>query len=222
MNEILIRIFTSLIVFTFFIFCLFFNQITWQIYIFIFLIICFYEFINLINKISKKLFINFLILIVIGLYLTFNFITLSNTRIELGVELILTLFIACISSDIGGYICGKLIGGPKLTKISPNKTIAGSVGSIVFTMIITTIFIKYYNNKLSSLISLKFNSEIAIYLWLFLLSVLCQIGDLLISYLKRKANVKDTGSILPGHGGILDRIDGLIIAIPIGLFIFLL
>ncbi len=220
MNEIFKRIFTSLIVFILFIFSLFFNHITWQIFILVFLIISFYEFLNLINKIYKNIIIKFLILTIISFYLFFNLKILSNARLQLGEEIILILFIACISSDIGGYVCGKLIGGPKLTKISPNKTIAGSIGSILFTIIITSCFINLYDNELYSLINFGIDNSLVIYPWLILMSVFCQVGDILISYLKRKANVKDTGRLLPGHGGILDRIDGLIIAIPIGLFVF--
>ena len=220
MNEIYKRIFTALILFTLFIFCLFFNQFTWQLFISFFLIISFYEFINLINKIYKKKIFKILILAIIAFFLFLNLIILSNTRLEFGEELILTLFIACIASDIGGYISGKTIGGPKLTKISPKKTIAGAIGSIFFTIIITSFFIKFYDNKLYTLIDLEFTNPIKKYLWLIFMSILCQLGDLFISYLKRKADVKDTGVMLPGHGGVLDRIDGIIIAIPIGIFLF--
>ena len=220
MNEIYKRIFTALILFTLFIFCLFFNQFTWQLLISFFLIISFYEFINLINKIYKKKISQILILAIIGCLLFLNLLILSNTRLELGEELILTLFISSIASDIGGYITGRLIGGPKLTKISPQKTIAGAIGSIFFTIIITSLFIKIYDNKLYTLIDLEFTNAIKKYLWLIFMSIFCQLGDLLISYLKRKADVKDTGGILPGHGGVLDRIDGIIIAIPIGIFLF--
>ena len=118
----------------------------------------------------------------------------------------------CIFSDTGGFVIGKLVGGKKLTKISPNKTIAGSVGSFLFALI-PLIFIplidEIYNNvHLAQLVIVS-----------LLLSLICQAGDLLISYFKRKANVKDTGSILPGHGGLLDRIDGLIFVLPVAFLI---
>ena len=113
----------------------------------------------------------------------------------------------CIFSDTGGFVIGKLVGGKKLTKISPNKTIAGSVGSFLFALIpliFLSLIDEIYNDvHLAQLVIVS-----------LLLSLICQAGDLLISYFKRKAKVKDTGSILPGHGGLLDRIDGLIFVLP--------
>lgn len=119
------------------------------------------------------------------------------------------IILICIFSDTGGFIIGKLVKGKKLTKISPNKTISGSIGSFIFSLIpliipLTVDAFNYQNSiHLSKLIMIT-----------LLLSLICQCGDLLISYFKRKANVKDTGSILPGHGGLLDRIDGLIFVVP--------
>ena len=141
-----------------------------------------------------------------------------NIKIQFGEEVILILLITCVFSDIGGYVTGKLVGGPKLISISPNKTISGSVGSILLTVVGTNLFILFLNN-----IDKKPNSlEISLifYLWLIIMSIYCQIGDLLISYLKRKAKIKDTGNILPGHGGILDRLDGVLFAIPFGVLTY--
>ena len=109
----------------------------------------------------------------------------------------------CICSDIGGYIIGKSVGGKKLTKISPNKTISGSFGSFCFSIIPLLIF--YNINSSEYLLS------ISNFLMCLFTSLVCQLGDLFISYLKRKAKVKDTGSILPGHGGLMDRVDGIIL-----------
>ena len=114
-----------------------------------------------------------------------------------------------VNSDIGGYIFGKIFKGKKLTKISPNKTISGSIGSFIFSLFTIPIFINdlsYINLSLLILITL-------------VISFVSQLGDLFVSYLKRSAKVKDTGNILPGHGGILDRIDGIIFAVPIGFFL---
>ena len=115
-------------------------------------------------------------------------------------------------SDIGGYILGKTIGGKKLTKISPNKTISGSLGSFCFSILPLLLF---YNFDQS-----KYSYSINNFLLCLEISLVCQLGDLFISYLKRKAKVKDTGRILPGHGGILDRVDGMIFAISF-VFIYL-
>ena len=115
-----------------------------------------------------------------------------------------------IMSDIGGLIVGKIFKGKKLTKISPNKTISGSIGSFIFSLFLIPFFVKYFND---------YNLLILI-LMTITISLISQIGDLFISYLKRKAKVKDTSDLLPGHGGVLDRLDGIIFAIPIGLLIF--
>ena len=118
----------------------------------------------------------------------------------------------CFFSDIGGYIFGKVIGGKKLTKISPNKTISGSVGSLIFS----GLFI------LASFYFLTKNINFEIIVVGFITSFACQVGDLFFSFLKRKSFLKDTGNYLPGHGGILDRIDGILLGVPIGFLNLLL
>ena len=120
----------------------------------------------------------------------------------------LYLFSICIFSDIGGLIFGKFFKGKKLTKISPNKTVSGSIGSFILSLTLVPIF--YY------LLPKNFNNPFELIFLAIMVSFSCQIGDLFFSYLKRKAKVKDTGDLLPGHGGILDRIDGILFAIPIG------
>ena len=122
------------------------------------------------------------------------------------------LIFICIFSDIGGYLFGKFFKGKKLTKISPNKTISGSIGSFVLSLFLVPIF--YF------LLEDKFNNPNGLIILAILVSFFCQLGDLFISFLKRKAKVKDTGDLLPGHGGILDRIDGIIFAVPIGIAIY--
>ena len=112
----------------------------------------------------------------------------------------------CFFSDIGGYIIGKLIGGKKLTIISPNKTISGSIGSFSFSIFPLLLFYNY--NQYEYFFSINN------LLFCLIISLVCQLGDLFISYLKRKAKIKDTGFILPGHGGLLDRVDGIIFAVP--------
>tara|TARA_Y100000389_G_C17041321_1_gene308286 strand:- start:68 stop:466 length:399 start_codon:yes stop_codon:yes gene_type:complete len=123
----------------------------------------------------------------------------------------LYLISICICSDIGGLIFGKTFKGKKLTKISPNKTISGSIGSFLLSLLLIPFFYFWLSDNSNSLIYLIILG-IAV-------SFFCQLGDLFISFLKRKANVKDTGDLLPGHGGILDRIDGIILAVPMGMLI---
>jgi phosphatidate cytidylyltransferase len=117
----------------------------------------------------------------------------------------------CFSTDIGGYVFGKLIGGKKLSKISPNKTISGTIGSFIFSIVPLIIFLNlgYLNFKFDS-------NNILVCL---LVSLISQLGDLFISFFKRKAKIKDTGKLLPGHGGVLDRVDGIIFAIPFTYFL---
>ena len=115
-----------------------------------------------------------------------------------------------VMSDIGGFLVGKTFKGKKLSKISPNKTISGSIGSFIFSLFLTPFFYKFF-------ISHDF---LIFILFTLLVSLASQVGDLLISLVKRKAKVKDTSDLLPGHGGILDRIDGILVALPFGLFVF--
>tara|TARA_A100001234_G_scaffold195643_1_gene184694 strand:- start:153 stop:533 length:381 start_codon:yes stop_codon:yes gene_type:complete len=122
------------------------------------------------------------------------------------------MFVICIFSDIGGLIFGRIFKGRKLTKISPNKTVSGSIGSFILSLILVPIFYFIMNDRFSGIF--------LIILITIFVSFLCQIGDLFVSFLKRKAKVKDTGNILPGHGGLLDRIDGMLIALPLGIFFF--
>ena len=118
----------------------------------------------------------------------------------------------CFFSDIGGYVIGRTIGGKKLTKISPNKTVSGSIGSFLFSILPLLLF---YNFD-----QYEYSFSINNILFCLLISLVCQLGDLFISYLKRKAKIKDTGVILPGHGGLLDRVDGIIFAVPFAYLLF--
>ena len=211
-NELLKRCFTSIILLTVFFFCLFKSQTSWVYLLIFFTVICFYEFYNLLRKIFKINLIFILCISLIALYLYYFQLSLTKIRIEYNENIILILLTVCIFSDIGGYIVGKSIGGPKLTTISPNKTISGAIGSI-FLAIIGTF-------SINILLDVLDQRKIITYVWIIAMSIFCQIGDLFISFLKRKAKVKDTGNFLPGHGGILDRVDGLIIAIPFGILTF--
>ena len=123
--------------------------------------------------------------------------------------------IICVSSDIGGYVFGNLFKGPKLTKISPKKTYSGVIGSFLLSLIFTNLFLEFSSNLQTS----EFTKEM--FLFILLVSFVSQLGDLIISYFKRKSKMKDTGTIIPGHGGILDRIDGVIFALPFSYVLFL-
>ena len=146
-------------------------------------------------------------LLYLSLFVYFVFIIESHL-IDLKIYLLYSVLIA-ILSDIGGLIFGKTFKGKKLTKISPNKTISGSIGSFVLSIFLIPIF---YNN----LIIYDF---LTLLILTIAISLTSQLGDLFISYLKRKAKVKDTSDLLPGHGGLLDRVDGIIFAAPLGVFL---
>ena len=129
---------------------------------------------------------------------------------SLKIYLLYSVLVA-ILSDIGGLVFGRIFKGKKLTKISPNKTISGSIGSFIFSILLIPFFFKgqIEHNILNMLVITIF------------ISLTSQLGDLFISFLKRKAQVKDTSDLLPGHGGVLDRIDGIIFAIPLGIYLFI-
>ena len=206
-NNLKKRIFTSLLLFI--LFFLIYNFNFFLIYSLIVLgVLSLIEFYNAINKIIKSklytLFMNITFSIFVSvfcyLFLFFSF----NAQLKLIMFIIL---LGCIFSDIGGYLFGKTFGGPKLTKISPNKTIAGSVGSLLISA--TTVFVLFFIFFGIYSLNILFVGLIT--------SLACQMGDLFFSYLKRKAKFKDFGKYLPGHGGVLDRLDGIFFGVPSGL-----
>ena len=149
------------------------------------------------------------------LFLLFSFYTVYFFR-EKDLSDFLLILIICITTDIGGYIFGKIFKGPRLIKLSPNKTYAGMIGSFLLSIVASYIFAIKYNSTFLQNQNL-FEGVYFIFL-IFLISSVSQIGDLIISYFKRLSKIKNTGNIFPGHGGLLDRIDGMIFAFP---FIFL-
>ena len=153
------------------------------------------------------------ILRILGLFfLFFSFFTTVYLRQYIGLNFFLFLIIVCVFTDTGGYIFGKIFKGPRLTKISPKKTYSGVVGGFLISLLFGLIYIKYLGQKSRILLE---TDPIFIILLILFISLVSQIGDLIISYFKRKAKLKDTGKILPGHGGFLDRIDGIIFVMPI-------
>ncbi len=172
------------------------------------------EFFKIIKKIFiknsvKQFFLNIIFIVYIFSFCTF-FLTLSSF-LHLKI-LIFIILLTCVASDIGGFLFGKILKGPKLTKISPNKTISGAIGSLIFSSFSILIMIYYLTKSFDPYILLIG----------CIISISCQIGDLFFSYLKRKSFLKDSGNFLPGHGGILDRIDGMLLGIPIGFLTFLI
>ena len=159
--------------------------------------------------------------LIIGLYfLIFSFYCaylLRNLNGDIFGLLFLFVLLICISSDIGGYLVGKALKGPKLTKISPNKTYSGVLGAYVLSIITIYFFIYYCSMNYTKIMDFTFNTIITI----ILISTISQLGDILVSYFKRLSKIKDTGKIIPGHGGLLDRIDGMIFAFPFSYIIFI-
>ena len=211
-NELIKRMMTSLILFVVVIFCILINKIIFLIAVFMTAYLCFSEWCNINYKFFSGQFWNYFLIRGFGLfYLLFPFILgaffLRGNSFESALFFIIVLCI-CICSDTGGYVFGKIIGGKKLTKISPNKTISGSIGSFIFSIL--PIFLI----DLQNYIDINFDFSLKNILFCLIISSACQLGDLFISYFKRLNKVKNTGSILPGHGGLLDRIDGIIFAIP--------
>jgi len=144
------------------------------------------------------------------IFLFFSFYTSFKLRVGNDFKDFLFVVTICIFTDIGGYVFGKVFKGPKLTKISPKKTYAGVIGGFLLSLTAGLVFDNYL------LISQKiFNEDLILFILILSISLISQLGDLIISYFKRKANLKDTGKILPGHGGLLDRIDGMIFVFPI-------
>ena len=196
-NEFKKRIFSSIIIIPISIFFITQETMLFLFFLGLLFLITSYEWIN-INK--KNNLIKFLG--IICLLLSFN--SAYYFRKSLGIDFFIFTILICVFADIGGYTFGKIFGGPKLIKkISPKKTYTGMIGSFLIPSIIGLIFLNYFLEE-EIIFSLY-----KLFAYILLISLLSQIGDLIISYFKRKAKIKDTGKILPGHGGLLDRLDGL-------------
>ena len=124
----------------------------------------------------------------------------------------------CISTDIGGYVFGNIFKGPKLTKLSPNKTYAGMIGSYFFAIILSLLLV----NNSGFITEQAYEINLELFVLVMLISTISQIGDLIVSFFKRLSKIKDTGKLIPGHGGLLDRIDGLLFVMPVAYIIFYL
>ena len=154
------------------------------------------------------------------IFLIFSFYSAFVLRTYVGLNFFLFIILISIFTDIGGYIFGNFFKGPKLTKISPNKTYSGVIGSLLMPVFAGLLYIQYIKLPLGILVPLKLdtlsnNFDLNFLILILSISIISQLGDLTISYFKRLSKIKDTGKILPGHGGLLDRLDGLIFVIPI-------
>lgn len=208
-SELSKRTLTSIIILIVSIFFLYQGHIFFGIFLIIIFILSFLEWIKLsINKISFFFGIFFLIV---------SFTTIYLLRSENLFFFIISILIS-VFSDIGGYVFGKILKGPKLTKISPNKTISGMIGSYIFSLIAVSFY--FYTDEKFFQLNNEYSYNFNFLFIVLILSSINQLGDLIISYFKRKKNINDTGKILPGHGGILDRIDGMIFSVPTTYFIY--
>ena len=174
-----------------------------------FILICFlitsYEWHKMSNK--KPYYLPGLLFLILSFYCAYVIRTNDSNNLEF----FLYILMVCVFTDIGGYIFGKVFKGPKLTKISPKKTYSGVIGGYILSIISYYLFV-----------NLNLGNEINIndFIFIILISTISQLGDITISYFKRLSKIKDTGKILPGHGGLLDRIDGMIFAFPTAYLVF--
>ena len=164
-------------------------------------------------KMSKRADIKYLGI----LFLCFSFYSAFYFRVQ-NLEGFLLIILICVSTDIGGYIFGNLFKGPKLSKISPNKTQSGMIGGFVLSLISSSMFVLQYTDEIYVDQNLIEN-DLKFVILILLISGMSQLGDLIISYFKRSSKIKNTGNIIPGHGGLLDRIDGMIFVFP---FVYLI
>ena len=208
-EEIIKRILSSIILLPTVLFFIIKGSFLFNFFIFICFLITTYEWL----KLSK----NNLFKVFGTIFIAISFYTIFKIRNEFDRDYyhLLLVVIICISTDIGGYVFGNIFKGPKLTKISPKKTYSGVIGSFLLSLIFTNLFLEFSSNVQN----FEFTKEM--FLFILLVSFVSQIGDLIISYFKRKSKMKDTGTIIPGHGGILDRIDGVIFALPFSYVLFL-
>jgi len=208
-NELSKRIYSSLILIPIVLYVIIKGSILFNFFISICFIITAYEWLQMSKQNIQKIFgLSFLII-------SFYTIFLIRNDFDQDYFHILLIAIICISTDTGGYIFGKLLKGPRLTKLSPNKTYSGVIGSFLLATIITILFFEL------TLITFNFRFELETFIFVLAVSLVSQIGDIIISYFKRLSKIKDTGNIIPGHGGILDRIDGMIFAYPFSYLVFL-
>ena len=201
-NELQKRIFSSIILIPIAVFFTFQGSIYFMFFLSLLFMATSYEWIMMCKK---KYLMNFFG----NIFLIFSFFSAFYIRENIGFLFFLFIILICIFTDVGGYVFGKVFKGPKLTKISPNKTYSGVIGGFLISLSVGLFFLQYTDTEFLG------NDTSKILPAILFISFISQLGDLIISYFKRKAKLKNTGNILPGHGGLLDRIDGMIFVIPI-------
>ena len=203
------RLLTSMFLF-FFVFLIFKSKFILIYSLIILSVFSILEFLNISKSIFKNityyLFNSFFIIFISFFSLFFFLFSFGKLKVVMFI-----ILLGCIASDIGGFVFGNLFKGPKLTKISPKKTVSGSIGSFFLCCIVVMGLVFYITKKFS----------LNIFFISIIISFSCQLGDLFFSYLKRKAKIKDYSNLLPGHGGVIDRLDGIFFGVPIGLITFL-
>ncbi len=202
-QELKKRVLSSLLLFPVILIIIIKGSIFFNLFLIISLIIALYEWYSMSKKKIYYYFgVFFLIFSFYTIYKVYNF---NDSYLNF-----LFIFLTCIATDIGGYIFGKLLKGPRLVSISPNKTYSGVIGGYIFSIMLLTIFLNqtYFSFE-------KLDNLYITYIMIFIISSISQLGDIFVSYFKRLSNVKDTGKLIPGHGGLLDRADGMIFAYPI-------
>ena len=207
-NELIKRIISSIILLPFTFFFIIEGSILFNLLILLCFLITSFEW-HMMSKKKPYYLIGYL-------FLFFSFYSIYILRNEYpgGYLHVLLIISICVFTDIGGYIFGKVFKGPKLTKFSPNKTYSGMLGSYTSAILFTTIL---FNNDIifSNIAEINLN----FFIFVFIVSTVSQLGDISISYFKRLSKIKDTGTIIPGHGGLLDRVDGMIFAFPFSFII---
>ena len=207
-KELQKRILSSIIIIPLSLFFIIKGSAFFILFLVILFLIASFEWLKMVKKKNLKFFgIFFLLLSFYSVYLIRN----------IGLFEFLMILIICITTDIGGYIFGKIFKGPKLISISPNKTYSGVIGGFLMPVITAYIIVSNFKSYFQE--SQNFHDDLYFIITVFLVSSVSQIGDLIISFFKRASNIKDTGNLFPGHGGLLDRIDGMIFVFPFALII---
>ena len=204
-QELKSRILSSMVLIPFSLFFIIKGSYFFNLFILICLIISLYEW----YLMSKSKFYN--IPGYLFLFISFSTLYILRNNTDFGLPTIVLILIICVSTDTGGYIFGKIFKGPKIIKISPNKTYSGMFGSFLFSIIFISLYLNYNNTYIID--SAKIISLMD-FMFIIIISSISQIGDIFVSFFKRKSKIKNTGKLIPGHGGILDRIDGMIFAFP--------